>query len=111
MGAWEAEGAVHRASLGSRTVGCPPPLGPGADVAWVATLGSSGTKTLKPPRGRVQSGNSGGSLLDASGRVQATVFATTVGGASAGGYGVPDVRVRAAPQGASGPVSTGPCAR
>ncbi len=62
-------------------------------------------------RGRVQPGNSGGPLLDAAGRVQAMVFATTVGGASAGGYAVPDGRVRAALAGASGPVSTGPCAR
>jgi hypothetical protein len=40
-----------------------------------------------------------------------TVFAATVGGAQAGGYGVPNDIVRSALASARGSVSTGPCAR
>jgi S1-C subfamily serine protease len=64
-------------------------------------------------RGKVRSGNSGGPVVDSHGRVVTTVFAATVGGGSAGGYGVPDSIVRDALRrvdpGRS--VSTGPCAR
>jgi hypothetical protein len=60
-------------------------------------------------RGRVVSGNSGGPMVDASGRVLTTVFASTTKG-RAGGFGVPDEIVRKALSGVSGAVSTGPCA-
>jgi S1-C subfamily serine protease len=61
-------------------------------------------------RGLVREGNSGGPVVDASGRVLTTVFAATVGGPQ-GGYGVPDPIVRGALADARGTVSTGPCAR
>jgi S1-C subfamily serine protease len=60
-------------------------------------------------RGRVQPGNSGGPLIDADGRVLATVFAATRGAARPGGYAVPPDLVARAVDTASGPVSTGPC--
>lgn len=62
-------------------------------------------------RGRVRSGNSGGPIVDASGRVLATVFAATTNGVP-GGFGVPDAVVRATLAGAatSGRVSSGVCA-
>ena len=59
-------------------------------------------------RGRVRPGNSGGPMVDGSGRVVTTVFAATTSG-SRGGYGVPNAIVRRALAGADGPVSTGPC--
>ena len=62
-------------------------------------------------RGLVREGNSGGPVVDADGRVLATVFAATVGGPRAGGYGVPDSIVRAALATAGGTTDTGPCAR
>ncbi|MBV9213546.1 MAG: MarP family serine protease [Actinobacteria bacterium] len=61
-------------------------------------------------RGLVRSGNSGGPLVDARGRVLATIFAATTGGPQ-GGYAVPDSVVLRALQAASSPVGTGPCAR
>jgi S1-C subfamily serine protease len=62
-------------------------------------------------RGRVRSGNSGGPVVDASGRVLATVFAATTSG-SPGGFGVPNAVVRdaLAAAGGAGAVSSGPCA-
>jgi uncharacterized membrane protein required for colicin V production len=63
-------------------------------------------------RGLVRSGNSGGPLVDARGRVVGTVFASAVGGGTQGGYAVPNAVVRERVDGAgSGRVSTGPCAR
>ena len=61
-------------------------------------------------RGRIQSGNSGGPMVDGRGRVVTTVFAATVRERPRGGYGVPIDVVRAALRRAGGPVSTGPCA-
>lgn len=61
-------------------------------------------------RGVVRSGNSGGPVVDGGGRVLTTVFASTVGGSSRGGFGVPDSIVRDALARIGGPVSTGPCA-
>jgi S1-C subfamily serine protease len=63
-------------------------------------------------RGLVRSGNSGGPLVDSSGRVAGTVFAAEVGGGPRGGYAVPDdiVRARLARAGQR-QVSTGACAR
>ncbi|GAC1317444.1 MAG: MarP family serine protease [Thermoleophilaceae bacterium] len=61
-------------------------------------------------RGLVRSGNSGGPMVDSSGRVVATIFAATVGGGAPGGYGVPDSIVAAELGRAGTPVGTGPCA-
>ncbi len=61
-------------------------------------------------RGRVRSGNSGGPMVDGSGRVVTTIFAATVGHGERSGFGVPDSVVRDALAKASGPVGTGACA-
>jgi S1-C subfamily serine protease len=72
------------------------------------------SRRLTTFRGRVRPGNSGGPIVEASGRVLTTVFAQATGGGRPGGYGVPNDIVRrrlaaAAPPGRR--VSTGPCAR
>lgn len=60
-------------------------------------------------RGAVRSGNSGGPLVDARGRVMATVFAATTSGPR-GGFAIPDDVIEKALQGASfTAVDTGPC--
>lgn len=59
-------------------------------------------------RGKVRSGNSGGPLVDARGRVLATVFAATTSGPP-GGFGIPNDVVRSALGSAQTPVDTGPC--
>jgi len=61
-------------------------------------------------RGRVRSGNSGGPVVDGTGRVVTTVFASTVSASQRGGYGVPNAVVRRALARASSPVGTGACA-
>ena len=61
-------------------------------------------------RGLVRSGNSGGPVVNADGRVVATVFAASVGGRRHAGFGVPDSVVRRALRSAGRPVDTGPCA-
>jgi S1-C subfamily serine protease len=61
-------------------------------------------------RGRVRHGNSGGPLVDRSGRVLGTVFAATTQGPP-GGLAIPNDVVRRIIAGARGPVETGPCAR
>ena len=61
-------------------------------------------------RGNVRPGNSGGPMVDGSGRVVATVFAATVGNGERSGFGVPDSIVRDALSRARGPVGTGACA-
>jgi S1-C subfamily serine protease len=71
------------------------------------------TRSITTLRGAVRPGNSGGPVVDARGRVLATVFAATRGGPR-GGYGVPSAIVRralrAARGGRAGAVSTGACA-
>jgi len=63
-------------------------------------------------RGRVQSGNSGGPLVDGRGAVVGTVFASAVGKGPDGGYAVPNAIVRRAIAGSGSQTeSTGPCAR
>jgi S1-C subfamily serine protease len=64
-------------------------------------------RTITSIRGVVRHGDSGGPAVDASGRVQTTIFAARVG--SSGGYGVPSSAVRHALASAHAPVSTGPC--
>lgn len=59
--------------------------------------------------GRVEHGDSGGPAVDASGRVQSTVFAARASGG--GGYGVPASVVRDDLARSGGPVSTGRCVR
>ncbi len=50
-------------------------------------------RTITPLRGRVRSGNSGGPVVDAQGRVLTTIFAATTSG-DRGGYGVANAVVR-----------------
>jgi len=71
------------------------------------------SRLLTPLRGLVRPGNSGGPLVDGSGRVLTTVFAATVGAGERGGYGVANdtvasvlARVESA---GGGTVATGPC--
>jgi S1-C subfamily serine protease len=68
-------------------------------------------RSLTSLRGAVRSGNSGGPVVDARGRVLATVFAATTSGPR-GGFAVPNAIVRATltRARASGAVSTGNCA-
>jgi len=67
-------------------------------------------RSITPLRGRVRSGNSGGPVVDARGRVLTTVFAATTTGRR-GGYGVANAVVADALAAArrSGPVSSGAC--
>lgn len=62
-------------------------------------------------RGVVESGNSGGPVVGASGRVLTTVFASLTSGSRPGGFGVPNEAAGRALRGARRPVDTGPCAR
>jgi hypothetical protein len=67
-------------------------------------------RTITSLRGLVRPGNSGGPVVDGSGRVVATIFAAATNRRRTG-YGVPDSLVRNALRRAHGPVNTGPCAR
>jgi S1-C subfamily serine protease len=71
------------------------------------------SRVIAALRGRVRPGNSGGPLVDAQGRVLATVFAAiTNAGANAGGFAVPNDLVRhalAVARSRDGTVSTGQC--
>ena len=66
-------------------------------------------RTITSLRGLVRHGNSGGPVVDGSGRVVATVFAAATSRNRAG-YAVPDSVVRRALGRARGAVDTGPCA-
>ena len=61
-------------------------------------------------RGNIRSGNSGGPVVDAGGRVVATVFAATTRGPR-GGFGMPTGIVDSELRSARGSVDTGPCVR
>jgi S1-C subfamily serine protease len=65
-------------------------------------------RSIASLRGSVRSGNSGGPLVDADGRVLGTVFATTTYG-NPGGFAIPDAVVDAALGQADSEVDTGPC--
>ncbi len=65
-------------------------------------------RTIVALRGSVRSGNSGGPLVDAGGRVVGTVFAATTSG-PAGGFAIPAEEVRDALAQVSASVSTGAC--
>ena len=66
------------------------------------------SRLLTPLRGLVRPGNSGGPLVDDDGGVLTTVFASTVGHGSSGGYGIANATVatRARPRRADGRAST-----
>jgi S1-C subfamily serine protease len=68
-------------------------------------------RSITTLRGDVRSGNSGGPLVDGSGRVLTTIFASSVSRGAHAGYGVPDSVVRSALARARGTVGTGPCTR
>ncbi len=65
-------------------------------------------RTITSLRGSVQSGNSGGPLIDSQGQVLGTVFAATTSG-TPGGFAIPDDLVRIALRKTAPSVSTGPC--
>jgi S1-C subfamily serine protease len=65
-------------------------------------------RTIVALRGLVRSGNSGGPLIDAQGRVLGTVFAATTSG-TAGGFAIPSEDTREAVTRAGSEVSTGSC--
>jgi Trypsin-like peptidase domain/Colicin V production protein len=82
-------------------------------TATVVTQDSYGRgpiqRAITSLRGLVQHGNSGGPVVDGSGRVVTTVFAASTLGQRTG-YGVPDSIVQRALGRVGGPVDTGPCA-
>jgi hypothetical protein len=65
-------------------------------------------RTITAVAGLVEHGDSGGPAVDASGFVEATIFAARLDSSS--GFGVPSSIVRHALDSAQGPVSTGSCA-
>lgn len=66
-------------------------------------------RTMTSFRGDVISGNSGGPVVDGSGRVLTTVFAATVDADRSEGLGVPNPDVQDALDSAGEPVDAGPC--
>jgi Trypsin-like peptidase domain/Colicin V production protein len=65
-------------------------------------------RSISSLRGAVRSGNSGGPIVDAQGRVLGTVFATTTYG-DPGGFAIPDEIVQTALGQVDSEVDTGPC--
>jgi S1-C subfamily serine protease len=65
-------------------------------------------RTITALSGAVRSGNSGGPLVDRSGRVVGTVFAATTSGPR-GGFAIPAEQVRSALEHTAESVGTGPC--
>jgi S1-C subfamily serine protease len=87
-------------------------LGQTRDVITQDAYGNGPVRrSITSLRGAVRSGNSGGPMVDAGGKVVTTVFAATTSGPR-GGFGVPNaiVRQRLDQARASNGVSTGPCA-
>jgi hypothetical protein len=85
-------------------------IGPTATVLTQDALGHGPvTRTITAVAGKVEHGDSGGPAIDASGRVQSSIFAARLGSDS--GYGVPPSIIRAAlAHAGTQPVSTGSCA-
>jgi uncharacterized membrane protein required for colicin V production len=69
------------------------------------------SRLIVPLRGNVRPGNSGGPIVDAAGRVMATVFAATEGETHHGGFAIPNSVVEHVLADVHGAVSTGPCAQ
>jgi S1-C subfamily serine protease len=71
-------------------------------------------RSITPLRGEIRPGNSGGPVVDARGRVLATVFAAITGTQHPGGFAIPDglvaAQVHAARARRLRPVETGRCA-
>jgi S1-C subfamily serine protease len=67
------------------------------------------SRLLTPLRGLVRPGNSGGPVVDRAGAVLTTVFASTTGAGSAGGYGVANATVAHALASPGAMVGTGEC--
>jgi S1-C subfamily serine protease len=71
-------------------------------------------RSITPLRGKIRPGNSGGPVIDARGRVLATVFAAITDTSRPGGFAIPDAlivaQVRAARARQLRPVGTGHCA-
>lgn len=85
-------------------------LGPSVTVLSEDAYGHGPvTRRITSFRGDVRPGNSGGPLVDSSGRVVGTVFASRIKGTV--GYAVPPDIVDDALADADGPVSTGDCVR
>lgn len=97
--------------------------GVGDFVTVPARLGSTGEVTSQDSYGRgpiqremtsfraeIESGNSGGPVIDGRGRVLTTVFAATVDSKPPEGLGVPNAIAEEALAGVNGTVDTGPCA-
>ena len=83
-------------------------IGTTATVIGADAYGRPGVaRTVTSVSGAVRHGDSGGPAVDASGAVQATMFAARQTG---GGYGTPAAIVRRVLASATGRVSTGPCA-
>ena len=95
-------------------IGVPSAVTPGriGRTAVVITQDAYGhgpvARTITAVAGLVEHGDSGGPAVDASGFVQATIFAARLDSAS--GFGIPGSIVRHALDSAQGPVSTGSCA-
>ena len=89
----------------------PARLGPTSAVRTEDAYGRGPVlRMITTVRGLVRSGNSGGPVVDGSGRVLTTIFAASLGGGQRTGFGVPDSVVAAALNKANGAVGTGPCA-
>ena len=67
------------------------------------------SRLLTPLRGLVRPGNSGGPLVDRTGAVLTTVFASTTGGGKRGGYGVANATVAHVLSHVGRMVGTGEC--
>jgi len=87
----------------------PARFGETRDVISEDSYGRGPTRrSISSLRGAVRSGNSGGPIVDARGRVLGTVFASTTNG-NPGGFAIPDDVVQAALEQIDSEVDTGPC--
>jgi S1-C subfamily serine protease len=72
-------------------------------------------RSITPLRGKIRPGNSGGPVIDAHGRVLATVFAAITNASRPGGFAIPDsvvaAQMRAARARQLRPVANGRCAQ